>query len=155
MTVVWILIGVAAVLLLWVVLAYNALVRLRNEAEQGWANIDVQLRRRADLIPNLVETVKGYAAHERETFDEVTRALTLRQEPPSPAPKATSLGHGRVRPLTSCCRPRNDGPMPGRGTRDAAGADPRQSLAHAAALRPLPRPLPARRPRRVDPLRHR
>jgi LemA protein len=84
-TLVWILIAVAAVLLLWAVLAYNSLVRLRNEAEQGWANIDVQLRRRADLIPNLVETVKGYATHERETFDEVTRARTALQQAQTPA----------------------------------------------------------------------
>ena len=55
-------------------LTYNQLVRLRNETETGWANIDVQLRRRYDLVPNLVEAVKGYAAHERETFDSVTQA---------------------------------------------------------------------------------
>jgi LemA protein len=84
-TLVWIPIAVAAVLLLWAVLAYNSLVRLRNEAEQGWANIDVQLRRRADLIPNLVETVKGYATHERETFDEVTRARVALQQAQTPA----------------------------------------------------------------------
>jgi LemA protein len=83
-TIVWILIGVLVVLLLWAVLAYNSLVRLRNEAEQGWANIDVQLRRRADLIPNLVETVKGYAAHERETFEEVTRARAALQQAQTP-----------------------------------------------------------------------
>jgi LemA protein len=85
MTVLWIVVAVVALLLLWVVLAYNSLVRLRNEAEQGWANIDVQLRRRADLIPNLVETVKGYAAHERETFDEVTRARAALQQAQTPA----------------------------------------------------------------------
>ena len=70
----WIALGVLVVLGLYVVYAYNSLVRVRNEAETGWANIDVQLRRRTDLIPNLVEAVKGYAAHEREVFDEVTRA---------------------------------------------------------------------------------
>jgi LemA protein len=70
----WIALGVLVVLGLYVVYAYNGLVRVRNEAETGWANIDVQLRRRTDLIPNLVEAVKGYAAHEREVFDEVTRA---------------------------------------------------------------------------------
>jgi len=72
----WLIIALAVilVLLLYLVYAYNSLVRVRNEAETGWANIDVQLRRRTDLIPNLVEAVKGYAAHERETFDEVTRA---------------------------------------------------------------------------------
>jgi LemA protein len=84
-TLVWILVAVVVVLLLWAVLAYNSLVRLRNEAEQGWANIDVQLKRRADLIPNLVETVKGYAAHERETFEEVTRARVALQQAQTPA----------------------------------------------------------------------
>ena len=72
----WLIVALAVlvVLALYVVFAYNGLVRHRNECETGWANIDVQLRRRTDLIPNLVEAVKGYAAHERETFDEVTRA---------------------------------------------------------------------------------
>ncbi|MDQ3985488.1 MAG: LemA family protein [Actinomycetota bacterium] len=71
---VWVLLGIVVVLVLFVVLAYNRLVRLRNQIEAAWAQIDVQLRRRYDLIPNLVETVKGYAAHERETFESVTRA---------------------------------------------------------------------------------
>lgn len=66
----------AAVVLvaIYVVLLYNALVRARQMAREGWSGIDVQLKRRADLIPNLVETVKGYAAHERQTFDEVVEA---------------------------------------------------------------------------------
>jgi LemA protein len=89
-TLVWILLGVVVLLLVWAVLAYNSLVRLRNEAEQGWANIDVQLRRRADLIPNLVETVKGYASHERETFDEVTRARVALQQAQTPAEASTA-----------------------------------------------------------------
>lgn len=57
-----------------VIALYNRLVRLRNRVEQAWADVDVQLRRRHDLIPNLVETVRGYAAHERETFEAVTEA---------------------------------------------------------------------------------
>ncbi len=67
------------VVLLWLVLAYNSLVRLRNEAAQGESSIDIQLKRRADLIPNLVEAVKGYATHESETFEKVSnaRAQTL------------------------------------------------------------------------------
>ena len=77
---VWIALAVLVVLGLYVVYAYNSLVRVRNEAETGWANIDVQLRRRADLIPNLVEAVKGYAAHERGTFEEVTKARTAAQQ---------------------------------------------------------------------------
>ncbi len=80
----YVVIGVAAVLLLWIVYAFNRLVRLRNEAQQGWANIDVQLRRRADLIPNLVEVVKGYAAHERTVFEEVTEARAALQQAASP-----------------------------------------------------------------------
>jgi LemA protein len=72
----WIIVLVAAALLLglFVVLLYNRLVRLRNRAENAWAQVEVQLKRRHDLIPNLVETVKGYAAHERATFDSVTEA---------------------------------------------------------------------------------
>ena len=76
----WILIGVVALVALFAVVGYNRLVRLRNEVDTGWANIDVQLQRRADLIPNLVETVRAYAAHERGVFEEVTRArAALRQ----------------------------------------------------------------------------
>ncbi|HUJ09790.1 MAG TPA: LemA family protein [Verrucomicrobiae bacterium] len=62
---------------LWIVGAYNGLVRLRNQLENAWAQIDVQLKRRHDLIPNLVETVKGYAKHERETFERVTEARNM------------------------------------------------------------------------------
>ncbi|MSO47179.1 MAG: LemA family protein [Thermoleophilia bacterium] len=65
---------IAIVILLWLVFAYNALVRLRNEAAQGESSIDIQLKRRADLIPNLVEAVKGYATHEREAFENVSNA---------------------------------------------------------------------------------
>jgi LemA protein len=68
----WILVGVIAVLLLWAVGIYNRLVRLRALVKEAFSGITVQLRRRADLIPNLVETVQGYATHEREVFDEVT-----------------------------------------------------------------------------------
>jgi LemA protein len=71
---VFIVLGLVVVLGLYLVVAYNGLVRLRNRVENAWSQIDVQLRRRYDLIPNLVETVKGYAAHERETFEAVTRA---------------------------------------------------------------------------------
>jgi LemA protein len=76
----WILIGVVALLALAVVLIYNNLVRLRNRVDNGWAQVDVQLRRRYDLIPNVVEAVRGYAAHERATFDEVTSARTAAQQ---------------------------------------------------------------------------
>ena len=62
------------VVVLMLIVLYNRFVRLRNRADNAWAQVDVQLRRRYDLIPNLVETVKGYASHERETFERVTQA---------------------------------------------------------------------------------
>jgi LemA protein len=84
----WILLGVLALLAVVGVFGYNRLVRLRNEVDTGWANIDVQLQRRADLIPNLVEAVKGYAAHERGVFEEVTRARAALQRAEGPAAAA-------------------------------------------------------------------
>lgn len=66
----------AAILVLWFVLSYNGFIRFKNQVENSWAQIDVQLKRRIDLIPNLIETVKGYAKHEKETLDNVTRART-------------------------------------------------------------------------------
>ena len=74
MATVWILVAIVVLVALFVVVAYNGLVRRRNRIDEAWAQIDVQLRRRHDLIPNLVETVKGYAAHERGTFEAVTQA---------------------------------------------------------------------------------
>jgi LemA protein len=79
----WVVLGIVALVLLVAILLvtlYNRLVRLRNRAENAWAQVDVQLRRRYDLIPNLVETVKGYASHERTTFEEVTEARTAAQQ---------------------------------------------------------------------------
>ncbi len=70
----YIILIVVAVIVLWGILAYNKFVRLIQQAKEAWADIDVQLKRRYDLIPNLIETVKGYASHERETFDAVTNA---------------------------------------------------------------------------------
>lgn len=69
-----ILLIIAAVFVFWAILAYNKFVKLVQRTKEAWADIDVQLKRRYDLIPNLVETVKGYAAHERGTFDAVTNA---------------------------------------------------------------------------------
>ncbi|HEY7003183.1 MAG TPA: LemA family protein [Gaiellaceae bacterium] len=71
---------IVVVLIAALVALYNKLVRLRNRTENAWAQVDVQLRRRYDLIPNLVESVKGYAAHERATFEEVTKARTAAQQ---------------------------------------------------------------------------
>jgi LemA protein len=76
MSALWVVLGILVVLALGAVWIYNRLVTLRTRVDNGWSQIDVQLRRRADLIPNLVETVKGYATHERELFEEVTRART-------------------------------------------------------------------------------
>ena len=84
----WILVAALALVALLAVLGYNRLVRLRNETGTGWANIDVQLQRRGDLIPNLVEAVKGYAAHERAVFEEVTRARTTLRQAATPGSAA-------------------------------------------------------------------
>lgn len=70
----WIIVGVVALIVILLIATYNRLVRLRNRIDAAWAQIDVQLKRRHDLIPNLVETVKGYAAHERGTLEAVTKA---------------------------------------------------------------------------------
>ncbi len=73
---IWMLVGTAVLvaLVVWVVVTYNRLVRVRNKCEEAWSGIDVQLQRRADLVPNLVETVKGYAGHEREALEAVVEA---------------------------------------------------------------------------------
>jgi len=73
-TAVWISLAVVGLVLLYSIYLFNHLVSLRNRVDNGWSQIDVQLRRRYDLIPNLVETVKGYAAHEREVFEHVAEA---------------------------------------------------------------------------------
>ncbi len=88
----WFFTAIAVVLVivvLWVVVQYNALVRLRNLVQESWRQIDVELQRRHDLIPNLVNTVKGYAAHEASTLDAVTQARSVAAEPgASPAAQA-------------------------------------------------------------------
>jgi len=101
MLAVWILVAVVVVLVLWAVFTYNRLVTLRNRVENGWSQIDVQLRRRYDLIPNLIETVKGYAAHEREVFEHVTEARTRAMgatgvEDQANAENAVTAGLGRL-----------------------------------------------------------
>ena len=72
----WVILGIVAVLAIWGVAIYNGLIRLKNRVDEAWSDIDVQLKRRYDLIPNLVNTVKGYAAHEKEVFEKVTEART-------------------------------------------------------------------------------
>jgi LemA protein len=92
--VLWIVLGVVVLLLLGAVLSYNRFVSQRNLIRNAFANIDTELRRRYDLIPNLVETVKGYAAHEREIFEEVarTRAAAAATSGHSPAAQAQAEG---------------------------------------------------------------
>lgn len=70
----WIVLAVVAAIVLWLIMTYNSLISTRNQVDEGWSDIDVQLKRRHDLIPNLVETVKGYATHEEAVFTQVTEA---------------------------------------------------------------------------------
>ncbi len=88
----WIVLGAIALLVVLVVLLYNRLVTLRNRVDNAWAQVDVQLKRRYDLIPNLVETVKGYAAHERETFEAVTNARARAQAAQGPGEQGAAEG---------------------------------------------------------------
>jgi LemA protein len=90
MVVLLIIVGIIVILLIAVVVMYNGLVRLRNRIDNAWSQIDVQLRRRYDLIPNLVETVKGYAAHERGTLEAVTQARNMAMQAQGPAQQAQS-----------------------------------------------------------------
>jgi LemA protein len=91
---VWLIVVVAVLVAVAIILVvlYNRFVRLRNRVDNAWAQIEVQLKRRWDLIPNLVETVKGYAAHERETFQNVTEARAAAQRAATPAQAAEAEG---------------------------------------------------------------
>ncbi len=84
----WIIVGIIAVLAIWGIFIYNGLIRLKNRVDEAWSDIDVQLKRRYDLIPNLVNTVKGYAAHEKEVFEKVTEARTRAMSAQSAGDKA-------------------------------------------------------------------
>jgi len=70
----WIVLGLVVVIILWFIAVFNGIISLRNRTQEAWSDIDVQLKRRHDLIPNLIETVKGYAKHEKELFEKVTQA---------------------------------------------------------------------------------
>jgi len=85
---IWIIIAVIAVIAFWLIATYNGLVGLRNKAKEAWADIEVQLKRRYDLIPNLVNTVKGYATHEEGVFTKVTEARTAAMSAKTPAEHA-------------------------------------------------------------------
>lgn len=84
----YIILGVIVLFILWLIGVYNGLIKLNNRTKEAWSDIDVQLKRRHDLIPNLVETVKGYATHERELFEKVTAARTAALSAGSPHTKA-------------------------------------------------------------------
>ncbi|MBA3914655.1 MAG: LemA family protein [Acidobacteriales bacterium] len=86
----WILLAVLVVIVVVLIGIYNSLVQLRVRAENAWSDIDVQLKRRYDLVPNLVETVKGYAAHEKGTLENVTRYRSMAMQATAPADKAAA-----------------------------------------------------------------
>ena len=86
--VMWVILGIIAVLVIWAIAVYNGLIRLKNRVDEAWSDIDVQLKRLYDLIPNLVNTVKGYASHEKEVFEKVTEARTRAMGAQSAADKA-------------------------------------------------------------------
>lgn len=86
----WVVIGLAVVLAIFVWLTYNGLVKLRVRVEEAWSDITVQLKRRADLIPNLIEAVKGYAAHEKEVFQRVTEARSAVMDATTKGPEETA-----------------------------------------------------------------
>lgn len=100
----WIIIAVLAVMAIWVISIYNGFIKLIQRTKEAWADIDVQLKRRYDLIPNLVETVKGYAAHERETFDAVTearaKATSVHVDPANITPEQIAAMAGAEQALT-------------------------------------------------------
>ncbi|MFC1687565.1 LemA family protein [Patescibacteria group bacterium] len=95
-----ILVAIAAIVL-WLISVFNSLIRLRNQTDEAWSDIDVQLKRRYDLIPNLVETVKGYAKHERELFEKVTQARTaaMGAQTPEDKGKAENMLTGTLKSL--------------------------------------------------------
>src|SRR5262245_6598472 len=99
----WIVLGVIVVIVLWVITVYNGLVGMRQRVGQAFADIDVQLKQRHDLIPNLVETVKGYAAHERGTLEEVVKArnaaITAQGQGPAQQAAAENQLSGALRQL--------------------------------------------------------
>src|SRR5437763_16215538 len=105
-----VIVVVVVLLLLYVIATYNGLVKLRNRVENAWAQIDVQLKRRLDLIPNLVETVKGYAAHERQTLDAVIQARNagLSAQRPQQAPQADNQITRALRQLSALSEPYPD-----------------------------------------------
>src|SRR3990167_6085106 len=97
----WVIVGVVVVVALWLVLTYNGLINGRNRVDEAWSDIEVQLKRRYDLIPNLVETVKAYATHEEGVFEKVTRARAAAMGATTPAEhaKAENVLSGTLKSL--------------------------------------------------------
>ena len=87
LTILWILIGIGAAVILWVIFVFNGLIGLKNRTKEAWSDIDVQLKRRYDLIPNLIATVKGYAKHEEKVFTKVTEARNMAMSAQNPKDK--------------------------------------------------------------------
>jgi LemA protein len=96
MIAVYIIIAIVVIILIIFIATYNGLVRRRNQVKNAWAQIDVQLKRRYDLIPNLMETVKGYMKHERETMEAVTKARNLAQQVASAGAGARAKAEGEL-----------------------------------------------------------
>ncbi len=100
-TTTWIVLGVIALLVIWVILIYNGLVAMRQRVNQAFADVDVQLKQRHDLVPNLVETVKGYASHERGTLEAVVQArnAAMTAQGPAQMAQAENMLSGALRQL--------------------------------------------------------
>ncbi len=101
MLIIYILLGIVVVLALWVLVTYNSLITLRNRVREAWSQIEVQLKRRSSLIPNLVETVKGYAKHEKGVLEEVTKArsVLMGAKNPQQAAEADNMLTGALKTL--------------------------------------------------------
>jgi len=97
----WIIVIAAGLVILWIIAVYNGLIKLRNRTDEAWSDIDVQLKRRYDLIPNLVEAVKGYASHEKKLFEEVTKARSqaMQASGPEEKGKAENILSGALKSL--------------------------------------------------------
>lgn len=96
------LLALGVVIALWLIMTFNGLIRLRNQVDEGWSDIDVQLKRRHDMIPNLVEIVKGYAKHESAVFENVTKARTAAMSAagnPAELGKAENMLSGTLKSL--------------------------------------------------------
>jgi LemA protein len=100
-TYLWVILGALIILGAWIVVIYNGLIRLKVRTNEAWSDIDVQLKRRYDLIPNLVQTVKGYATHERELFEKVTkaRANAMNAQNPEEKGQAENMLSGALKSL--------------------------------------------------------